>query len=132
MAYELRDRNAPESQFDPKVVGKEHSHRVAIEESIAKRKWDIPIVVKRGREYEDPSCATFRNPKEFRTPPGHCNAKDNGSEAHDGGNIQFAGLARASLPMIVSKARLSARRVTTSRVSERSASLERIPIFRIR
>ena len=94
MACELRDRNAPESQFDPKVVRKEHSHRVAIEESIAKRKWDITIVVKRGREYEGPSRAAFRNAKEFRTPPGHCNANDNGSKAHDGGKYPVCRLGQ--------------------------------------
>ncbi|MGA7905428.1 MAG: hypothetical protein WCA06_22590, partial [Terrimicrobiaceae bacterium] len=41
-----------------------------------------------------------------------------------GGSIQFAGLARASLPMIVSKARLGARRVTTS-PCERAIGLAR-------
>jgi hypothetical protein len=66
---ELRNCDAPKSQLDAEVVGKEHAHRVAIEESMAKRKRNIAIVMERGRKYEGPPDAAFGNPKELRTPP---------------------------------------------------------------
>ena len=74
---------------------------------------------------ERPSRHPLGNPEKLRAADRGYDSENNGSNPRIGGRIELAGFESASFPMIVSRARLGANSVTTRRVSERSASLEK-------
>jgi hypothetical protein len=117
--------------LDAEKKCEEHAKGLAVEESVAKRKGDAAVVVKASCENKvllalPSGIRKHLTPNRETRIPRAMDAKP-----RMGGRIQFFGLASPSLPMMVSNARQGASKVTTSRVSKRSASLERISIFRM-
>jgi len=132
MAGKLCNSNTPKRQLDTEKKSEEHAQGLAVEQSKAERKGDIAVIMKARRKDKGPSGIAFGNSETLHAKSGYHDPESNRCKAENRReNSSFFGLASPSLPMVVSNARQGASKVTTSRVSERSASLERMSIFRI-
>lgn len=84
MTGELRQRDAPEGEFDAEKEREKDPHRLATEERIAERQRNVAIVLNRGRENKRPPPLVGRNPKTSGTQARHGDSEGNRGKAKDG------------------------------------------------
>ena len=84
MAGELCNSDTPKGHFDAQKKCEEHTHGLAVEESVVERKGDVAVIMKAGRKDKSPAGIAFRDSEALYAASRNEDSESNRCETENG------------------------------------------------